>query len=152
MAIQAFLKYFVNGFVDNIIIYSVLHACILLFCNRTDKLFLFYNQQDDSVGEVTKKIQQCTSPRLLSTGTLSKMHSLMLVAEGMVVAKLKAVNILNAVICLLAAYYAFNAEYPKGVTGHSKNVFLFLEHLLIPCSGKKKSLPLSVEHFISSMK
>ncbi len=80
------------------------------------------------------------------------MHSLMLVAEGMVVAKLKAVNILNAVICLLSAYYAFNAEYPKGVTGHSKNVFLFLEHLLIPCSGKKKSLPLSVEHFISSMK
>ncbi len=130
----------------------LMHACILLFCNRTDELFLFYNQQDDSVGEVTRKIQQCTSPRLLSTGTLSKMHCLMIVAEGMVVAKLKAINILNAVICLLSAYYAFNAEYPKGVTGHSKNVFLFLEHLLIPCSEKKKSLPLSVEHFISLMK
>ncbi len=76
--------------------------------------------------------------KLLSTGTLNNMHSLMLVAEGMVVANVKAVNILNAVICLLANYYAFNAEYPKGVTGHSKNVFLFLRHVMIPCSGKKK--------------
>ena len=80
------------------------------------------------------------------------MHSPILVAEGMVVAKLKNLNILNAVICLLSAYYVFNAEYPKGITGHSKNVFLFLEHLFIPGTGKKKLLPMSVENFISCMK
>jgi hypothetical protein len=71
----------------------------------------------------------------------------------MVIAKLKTASVLNAVICLLAAYYIFNAEYPKRVTGHSKNVFLFLEHFLIPCSGKKRLiLPMAVEHFISAMK
>jgi hypothetical protein len=113
-----------------------------------------YNQQDDGVaGNVATKTAKCTSPRLISTGSLDGMNSLMLVAEGMVVAKLKTASILNPVICLLAAYYVFNAECPKGATGHSKNVFLFLEHLLLPSGGKKRlTLPLAVEYFISSMK
>ena len=46
-------------------------------------------------------------------GPLTRCTPLMLLAEGMVVAKLKNLNILNAVICLLSAYYVFNAEYPK---------------------------------------
>ena len=74
-----------------ILSYSLFHLHVY-FCFVVElmKCFCFYNQQD-SVGEVTKKIQQCTSPRLLSSGTLNNMHSPMLVAEGMVVAKLKAV-------------------------------------------------------------
>jgi hypothetical protein len=60
-------------------------------------------------------VQQDMSAKLLSTGTLEEMHSLMLVAEGMVVTKLKTASIVNAVICLPATYYVVNAEYPKGV-------------------------------------
>ena len=108
-----------------------------MVCNHRDACvsvlwvnWYFCNQQDNSVvGEVTRKIEKCTSPKLLSTGTLNEMHSLVLVAKGMVVTKLRNPNILNAVICLLSAYYAyyvFNAEYPRGVTGHSKNVFFFV--------------------------
>lgn len=71
-----------------------------------------------------------------------------LIAEGMVVVKFKTTNILNAVICLLSSYYVFNAEYPNGGNGQSKNVFLFLEHLLISAQGK--SLPMGVENFLSN--
>jgi hypothetical protein len=90
-------------------------------------MYLFPIQDEGAARNVSTKIENCTSPKLLSTGTLEEMHSLMLVAEGMVVTKLKTASIVNAVICLLATYYVVNAEYPKGVTGHSKNVFLFLE-------------------------
>ena len=57
---------------------------------------------------------------------------------------------LNAVISLLAAYYAFNAQYPRGTTGHSKNIFVFLEHILV--SEQKAAVPVNVEHFLSMMK
>lgn len=92
----------------------------------------------------------CTSPRLLSTGSLGQLHTLVLVAEGMVVAKFKKIGILNAVISLLAAYYTFNAQYPRGTTGHSKNVFVFLDHILI--SERKTAVPVNVEHFLAMMK
>jgi hypothetical protein len=50
----------------------------------------------------------------------------------------------------LRQHYVYNAE---GVTWHSKNVFIFLEHILIPCTGKKRlMLLMPVEHLISSMK
>ena len=49
---------------------------------------------------------------------------------------------LNAVICLLSSYYAFNAQYPLGKTGHSKNVFVFLKHTII--SERKAAVPVSV--------
>ena len=102
---------------------------------------------------MTRKIEECKSPKILSTGTLDNINSMMLVAEGMVVTKFRKINILNAVICLLSSYYTFNAEYPKGITGHSKNVFLFLEHLLLPFSGKKRlQMPISVDNFLASMK
>ena len=29
---------------------------------------------------------------------------------------------------LPAAFYAFDAEYPQKITGHSKNIFLFLKY------------------------
>ena len=109
-----------------------------------------YNLQDDTVGEVSKKVAACTSPRLLSTGSLGQLHTLLLIAEGMVVAKFKRIGILNAVISLLAAYYAFNAQYLRGTTGHSKNIFVFLEHILV--SEQKAAVPVNVEHFLSMMK
>ena len=77
-------------------------------------------------------IDKSTSSKLVSTGSLiDEMHCLSLVAEGMVVVKLKATSIVNAMICLISSYYAFNADYLKGATGHSKNVFIFLEHILL---------------------
>jgi hypothetical protein len=48
--------------------------------------------------------------------------------------------------CNLFAYYVYNAE---GVTWHSKNASLFVEHLLIPMQWKEEAY---VEHLISSMK
>ena len=54
-----------------------------------------------------------------------------MIAEGMIVVKFKKAAILNAVICLLAAYYTFNVHYPWDTAGHNKNIFLFLEHVLI---------------------
>ena len=102
------------------------------------------------MGKVEKKVAECTSPRLLSTGSLGQLHSLILIAEGMVVAKFRRMNILNAVISLLAAYYTFNAQYPRGKTGHSKNIFVFLDHLLI--SEQRTAVPVSVEHFLAMMK
>ena len=59
-----------------------------------------YNQQDDNV---TKKIKKYVSPRLIyPLGPLKCTPFMMFVAEGMVVTKLKAVNILN--IGILFAY------------------------------------------------
>ena len=37
---------------------------------------------------------------------------------------------------LPAAFYAFDAEYPQKITGHSKNIFLFLKHILICKHGR----------------
>ena len=102
------------------------------------------------MGEVNKRVADCTSPRLLSTGTIGDLHTLLLVAEGMVVAKFKKITILNSVICLMASYYAFNAQYPRGTTGHRKNVFVFLEHMLI--AQQKTAVPVNVEHFLTLMK
>lgn len=73
-------------------------------------------------------------PKLLASGSLEQINLLALIAEGMVVVKFKSAKILNALIYLLASYYIFNAEYPKGPTGHSKNLYIFLEFILL---GKK---------------
>ena len=102
------------------------------------------------MGEVSKKVAACTSPRLLSTGSIGHLHALLLIAEGMIVVKFRKMSILNAVICLLASYYAFNAQYPQGTTGHSKNIFVFLQHILI--LERKAAVPVNVEHFLSMMK
>ena len=50
----------------------------------------------------------------------------------------KNTNILNTIklFFILSAFYAFDAEYPKETTGHSKNVFLFLKHILICKHGR----------------
>ncbi|XP_046863514.1 uncharacterized protein LOC124457280 [Xenia sp. Carnegie-2017] len=51
---------------------------------------LFWDIVDGkSLGEVQEIINKSSTPRLLSTGTLRNIHSIMLVAEGMIVAKLK---------------------------------------------------------------
>jgi hypothetical protein len=53
-----------------------------------------------------------------ATGSLEKVSSLPLIAE--VVVKLSGSTLISAVTCLLAAYYVFNAEYPKGAAGLGK--------------------------------
>ena len=77
------------------------------------------------------------------------MDFLALVAEGMVVVKFRSINMVNALICFLAAYYVFNAEYPKGHTGHSKNIYILLEHLLLGKSSP--TYPIYVENVLSQM-
>ena len=48
----------------------------------------------------------------------------------MAVIKFKQNTILNAVVCLLSAFFVFNAEYPKAGNGQTKNIYLFLDQLL----------------------
>ena len=46
----------------------------------------------------------------------------------------------------MASYYTFNADYPKGLGGQSKNIFLFLEYILSPeMRSNVAQLPISVE-------
>ena len=66
----------------------------------------------------------------------------------MTVIKFKQCTILNAVICLLSSFYVFNAEYPKAGNGQSKNIYLFLDQLLISKEGKP-NLPIGLENFLS---
>ena len=52
------------------------------------------------------------SAHLISTGaTIDDVQSLVLAAEGMVVCRFKNINILSAVVTLLASYCVFNADY-----------------------------------------
>jgi len=62
-------------------------------------------------------------------------------------------NILTAIITLIASYYVFNADYPKGLGGHSKNIYLFLEHMLLPKlkQGSATQLPISVETVVAKL-
>ena len=106
---------------------------ILQYTYSLMPIFAVLIKQSNSSGDDFKSnIANCTTPKLISTGIVTNVDSLVLAAEGMVVIKFKNSEILNAVLCLLAAYYAFNAQYPKGQScGQTKNVYLFLEHILI---------------------
>ena len=84
------------------------------------------------------------------------MQSLVLAAEGMVVCHLKKNYILSAVITLSASYYTFNADYPKGLGGHRKNIYLFIylfiEYILIPeLKRSNHPLPISVEPVVCKL-
>ena len=96
---------------------------------------------------MTTKIKECSSPRLLSTGSLVNLNSLLLIAEG--ISKYSSSSILNVVIFLIAAYYVFDAEYPKGVSGHRKCIFFFLENILI--NKQSTMLPMGVDNCIARM-
>ena len=65
--------------------------------------------------------------------------------------RFKKINILNAVVTLIASYYLFNADHPKGLGGHSKNVYLFLEYILIPELRSNRSLPINVETVVGKL-
>ena len=82
------------------------------------------------------------------------MTNITLAAEGMILCKLKNVNILTAVVTLLATFYALHTAYPKGPGGKSKNVFLFLNYILIPQvrnSQATTKLPIVVETVVSQL-
>ena len=100
-------------------------------------------------------MEATTAPRLISSGgTVHDITSINLAAGGMILCKFKKVNILTAVITLLASFYALNAAYPKGPGGQSKNVFLFLEYILIPQIRKSQAttkLPIAVETVVSQL-
>ena len=76
---------------------------------------------------------------------MDDMQSLVLAAGGVVVCPFKKINILNAVVTLIASYYLFNADYPKDLGGHSKNVYLFLEYILMPELRSNRSLSINVK-------
>ena len=105
--------------------------------------------QNDSEVQHAERVKACSAPRLLATGSLEELSSLALIAEGMVVVKFKTSTIVSAVTCLIAAYYVFNAEYPKGETGHSKNIYMFLEHILL--GRNNQTLPICVENFLAQL-
>ncbi|XP_028407472.1 uncharacterized protein LOC114530084 [Dendronephthya gigantea] len=111
---------------------------------------LFWKIVDITEGatNITKVIEQSSTPRLVSAGTVLNVESLCLAAEGMVVCKFGPVNaILNAVVTLLASFYVFNASYPGGLP---KNIFTFLEHVL-ELNTTHSSLPIAVDNFMSEI-
>ena len=117
-------------------------------------LSCFLLLQNDSEEDSEKEVEATTAPRFISTGaTFDDVQSLVLAAEGMVVCHFKQLNILTTVITLIASYYLFNADYPKGLGGHSKNIYLFLEHMLLPKlrHGSAAQLPISVETVIGKL-
>ena len=67
----------------------------------------------------------------------------------MVVCRFNPPSILNAVATLLGSFYSFNMEFPKGSGRLEKNVFLFLEHMLL--GQTSATLPLSVENVLSDL-
>ena len=78
----------------------------------------------------------------------------MSVIEGMVLCRFKKKNIFkkSAFITLVSNYYTFNADYPKGLDGHSKNAYLFLQYILIPeLRRSNHSLPISVEAVVCKL-
>ena len=93
--------------------------------------------------------EETTSQRLISTGNIKDIHELCLVSEGMVVCKFRPPSILSAEATLLSSFYCFNMEFPKGVGGSKKKIFLFLEHMLL--GQTSATLPLSVEHVLSDL-
>jgi hypothetical protein len=57
-----------------------------------------------------------------------------------------------SVFSLISSFYAFNIFYPNGNGGQGKNVFLFLEHILLPEKHRSSTkLPLAVDTFIADL-
>ena len=106
---------------------STLYKCLMGTYAKFKMLLLW----DDSQSNVDEIIRTCSTPRLFALGSLEEINMLALIAGGMVIIKFRAPKILNGVTYLLGACYCFNAEYPKGPNGHSKNIYLFLEHIPI---------------------
>ena len=94
-------------------------------------------------------IEETMSQRLISTGDIKDIHQLCLASERMVVCKFRPTSILSVVATLLGSFYCFNMEFPKGVGRSEKNIFLFLEHMLL--GQTSATLPLSVEHVLSDL-
>ena len=112
---------------------------------------IFFFSQNDSDVNAENEIHTTTAPRLISTGaTIDDVQSLVLAAEGIVVCRFKKINILSAVVTLLASYCVFNADYPKDHGGHSKNGYLFLEYILLQRS--RHALPINVEAVVGKLK
>ena len=65
------------------------------------------------------------------------------------VCKFRPPSILSAVATLLGSFYCFNMEFPKGIGGCEKNVFLFLEYMLL--GQASATIPLSVENVLSDL-
>ena len=77
------------------------------------------------------------------------MDELCLASEGMVVCRFRPPSILIAVATLLGSFYSFNMQFPKGSGGSEKNIFLFIEHILL--AQNSATLPLSVEHVLTGL-
>ena len=72
----------------------------------------FFFSQNDSDVNAENEIHARTAPISFQRGaTIDDVQSLVLAAEGMVVCRFKNINILSAVVTLLASYCVFNADY-----------------------------------------
>ena len=100
-------------------------------------------------------VKKLSLPRLpvAQHQSVSQIDSIVLVAEGMVIMKFKHVNILNAIFCLFSCYYLLNAQYPIASTcAQVKNVYLFLDYILISNEECRAALPVGVEQFLSKIR
>lgn len=112
--------------------------------------------QNDSEVDANGEVEMTTAPRLISTGrSFDDIQSLVLAGEGMVVCKFKKFDIVNAVLSLIGCYFLFNADYPKGPGGQSKNTYLFLEKILLSNFTKQNrpaNLPIGVQTVVSQLR
>lgn len=104
---------------------------------------------EDPDEELEKLIESTTSPRLIGTGGIVVMDELCLASEGMVVCRFGPPSILLVVATLLGSFYSFNMQFPKGSGGSEKNIFLFIEHILL--GQNSATLPLFVEHVLTDL-
>ncbi|XP_028418061.1 uncharacterized protein LOC114542873 [Dendronephthya gigantea] len=79
---------------------------------------------DESIDKV---IESVVAPKLIGSGQYGSITPLYLVAEGEVIIKFPNTGLINALVVLLAAYYAFNIKYPN----KGRNLFSFIEATLL---------------------
>jgi hypothetical protein len=87
----------------------------------THNIFLLYLQENEDIDKV---ISETTTPRIVGVG--KSLDPIYIAIEGDIIGgPLKTHSLLEVPIILVAAYYAFNIQYPS-----SCNVYTFLEAIL----------------------
>ena len=96
--------------------------------------FCFVFFQDDE--PIDAEIEKSVAPRIVCVGRLANLNPVYIVAEGMIVCQLCNLSMGMSIALLLGCYYIFNMKYPST----SKNVFIFLEAIMLDNGSKAKKI------------
>ena len=81
-------------------------------------------------------------PYILVVGEMEQVQQVFLVTDNDIVTE---IELSNVPLCLLAAYFVFNIQYPKGC----KNVYTFLEVFFM--GSPMENISASVKHFLATL-